>query len=84
MQRQMLEEREERRQMQQAQREMDLRRELRYRQAEARATDRTSPKRAREKEGGEPHLQEENPTQSRGGAQVTWGCQQECIGKGRV
>ena len=49
MQRQMLEEREERRQMQQAQREMDLRRELRFQQAEARATDHTSPKRAREK-----------------------------------
>jgi hypothetical protein len=53
--------------MQQVQREMDLRRELRYRQAEGRATDRNSPKRAREKERGEPQLQEENPTQSMGG-----------------
>ena len=53
--------------MQQAQRKMDLRRELRYRQSEARATDRSSPKRAREKERGEPQLQEANPTQSTGG-----------------
>jgi hypothetical protein len=83
LQRQMLEEREERRQMQQAQCKMELRRELRYRQAEARATDRPSTKRAREKERGEPQLQEANPTQSTR-EQVTRGCQQRCVGKGRV
>jgi hypothetical protein len=59
-QRQIQEEREERIQMQQTQREM-------YRQSEARATDRSSPKRAREKEGGESRLQEANTTQSTGG-----------------
>ena len=52
--------------MQQAQREIILRRELMYRQTEARATDRSSPKRARDKKGEEPRQQEATTTQSTG------------------
>ena len=68
LQRQMQEEREERIQMQRMQREMDLRRELMYRQTDAMAIDRHSPKRARDPEGGEPRLPAATATQSTSGS----------------
>ena len=49
--------------MQRTQREMDLRRALMYRQ-----TDRHSPKRARDPEGGEPRLPVATATQSTSGS----------------